>query len=104
MGPGGGGTVAAVLPTELVGPAVAGVVESEIDESVALFHPGTGRVYVLNPSAADVWRLSDGELTFDQMVAALASSYATEPQAIRDDVAAAVQRLREDGLLAPGGE
>lgn len=92
-----------MVPTERVGPAVAGVIESEIDDAIALFHPDSSKVFVLNSTAGDVWRLSDGELTFDQLVGALARSYATEPGLITDDVAAAVDQLRRDGLLTPGG-
>ena len=92
-----------MTPSERVGPPVAGVIESEIDERIALFHPGSSRVFVLNSTAGDVWRLSDGELTFDQLVAALASSYATKPERIREDVASAVEQLRRDGLITTGG-
>lgn len=91
------------MRAERVGPAMAGVVETDVDASVALFHPGSGQVFVLNATAADVWRLSDGELTLDQVVEALARAYATVPDAIRADVAAAVERLRADGLLTPAG-
>jgi PqqD family protein of HPr-rel-A system len=84
-----------------VGPAAPGVVETEVDDSVALFQPESGQVFVLNVTAADVWRLSDGELTLDEVVAALAVAYGKAPEAIRADVAATVDRLRDDGLLAP---
>ncbi|HEX2701211.1 MAG TPA: HPr-rel-A system PqqD family peptide chaperone [Acidimicrobiales bacterium] len=86
---------------ERVGPATAGVVETDVDDSVALFQPHSGTVFVLNPTAADVWRLSDGALTLDEVVTALARAYDIEPEVIRGDVAAAVDRLRSDGLLAP---
>lgn len=92
-----------MTPTEPVGPAAAGVVESEVGDSVALFHPDSGRVFVLNATAADVWRLCDGALAFDQLVDALAEAYGTDAPSIRDDVAAAVERLRAGGLLRPGG-
>lgn len=89
--------------TERVGPAAEGVVETEVDGGVALFEPGSGQVFVLNTTAGDVWRLSDGELTFDQLVTTLARSYSVEPDAISDDVAAAIGQLRHDGLLPPPG-
>ncbi len=86
-----------------VGPAVHGVVETEVDESIALLHPDSSQVYVLNATAADVWRLSDGELTLDGVVAALAVAYGATPESIRAEVAATVGRLRDDGLLMPAG-
>lgn len=88
-------------PTERVGPPVPGVVETDVDDGVALFHPASGQVFVLNATAGDVWRLSDGDHTFAEVVAALARAYGTEPDAISADVAAAVARLRADGLLVP---
>lgn len=88
---------------ERIGPAVAGVVATEVAESIALLHPDSSQVYVLNATAADVWRLSDGEHTLDEVVAALALAYGATPEAIHAEVAATVVRLREDGLLAPAG-
>ena len=82
-----------------VGPAVPGVVETEVDDSVALFEPDSGQVFVLNVTAADVWRLSDGELTLAEVVDALARAYGKAPEVIHADVAATVDRLRDDGLL-----
>ncbi len=80
-----------------------GVVETEVDESIALLHPDSSQVYVLNATAADVWRLSDGELTLDGVVAALAVAYGATPESIQAEVAATVDRLRNDGLLTPAG-
>ena len=82
-----------------VGPVAPGVVETEVDDSVALFQPESGQVFVLNVTAADVWRLSDGDLTLDEIVDALAVAYGKAPEAIHADVSATVDRLRNDGLL-----
>lgn len=84
-----------------VGPAASGIVESDIDDGVALFEPTSGRVFVLNATAGDVWRLSDGALSLDELVATLARAYGTRPEAIRGDIVAAVDRLRQDGLILP---
>lgn len=89
---------------EIVGPAVPGVVETELDDDVALFHPRTGQVVILNATAADVWRLSDGEHTLEALVAVLARAYAVEGSSIRDEVAAAVSDLGRHGFLAPMAE
>lgn len=85
-----------------VGPPTEGVVETEIDECVALFHPATGEAIVLNTTASDIWRLSDGELTLPELTATLARVYGVDPAEIAGEVGAAVERLRERGLLADG--
>lgn len=90
----------ATVPQGRVGPPGHGVVESEIDDCVALFHPGTGKATVLNATAGDIWRLSDGELTLPELTAVLARAYGVEPASIAGEVAEAVARLRERGLLA----
>ena len=95
-------TVAAV-PAGRIGPPIDDVVETEIDESVALFHPVSGEAVVLNSTASDIWRLSDGELTLDELTAVLARSYGVDPGAIRDDVVRAVGDLRARGLLCDDG-
>lgn len=97
-----GGTVAAV-PPHVVGPPAEGVVETEIDDCVALFHPGTAEATVLNPTASDIWRLSDGSLTLPQLTGALARAYGVEPASIAGEVAEAVARLRQRGLLVDDG-
>lgn len=83
-----------------VGPPSDGVVETEIDDCVALFHPVTGEAVVLNTTASDIWRLSDGELTLPQLAATLARFYGVDPAAIEDEIGATVDRLREGGLLS----
>lgn len=93
----------AAVPAGVVGPPGEGVVETEIDDCVALFHPGTAEATVLNATASDIWRLSDGSLTLPQLTDALARAYGVEPASIAGDVAEAVDRLRQRGLLADDG-
>lgn len=82
-----------------VGPPTDGVVETEIDDCVALFHPATGETVVLNTTASDIWRLSDGELTLPELTATLARAYGVEPAAIEGEVRATLDDLRGHGLL-----
>ena len=44
-----------------IGPPLAHILETEIDEEVSLYDTQTEQVVVLNKTASDVWRLSDGE-------------------------------------------
>lgn len=88
----------------MVGPAVPGVVETELDGDIALFHPATGRVVILNGTASDVWRLSDGEHTVRSLVAHLARAYGVDDDSIRADVEAALSELRTNGFLTATDE
>lgn len=103
---GGGRTPATLVGvperSEVVGPPAAHVVESEVDGRVSLYDPQSEEVLVLNESASDVWRLSDGSQTLEQMVVLLAKAYGVEPAAIDDEVVETVQGFRERGLLADG--
>lgn len=93
----------AAVPPGRIGPPTDDVVETEIDECVALFHPVTGEAVVLNTTASDIWRLSDGELTLEELTAVLARSYGVDPGSIRDDVVRAVDDLQTRGLLPDDG-
>ena len=88
--------------SEVVGPPAAHVVESEVDGRVSLYDPQSEEVLVLNESASDVWRLSDGSQTLEQMVVLLAKAYGVEPASIDDEVVETVRGFRERGLLADG--
>lgn len=83
-----------------VGPAASGVTEVELDGRVCLYAPDQQQMVFLNETASDVWRLADGERTVDEIVAVLAASYGTDPEAIADDVRAAIARFDEAGVLA----
>ena len=86
-----------------VGPPTDEVVETEIDGSVALFHPESGQALVLNATASDIWRLSDGELSLDGLIATLATAYGLDTEAIGAEVEDTVARLRSHGFLPPDG-
>ncbi len=86
-----------------VGPPTAGVVESEIEGCISLYHPESQEVSVLNQTASDVWRLSDGAYTLDQIVVLLARAYGVEPGSIREEVATTVDSFRAKQLFAGEG-
>lgn len=54
----------------------------------------------LNATASDVWRLTDGHRSFEELVAELATAYRTKPDAIADDVRQALQSFCQAGLIA----
>ncbi len=86
-----------------VGPPTAGVVESEVEGCVSLYHPESQEVSVLNQTASDVWRLSDGDHTLDQIVVLMARAYGVAPDSIREEVATTVETFRDKQLFAGEG-
>jgi len=77
------------------------VVETEIDGCVALFNPDSGEAVFLNETASDIWRLSDGEISLEDVVTRLAGAYDTDRATIGEDVRHTVSDLQHRGFLAP---
>lgn len=86
-----------------MGPPHHRLQELDIEGELAVFDPADERVVMLNHTAGDVWRLSDGEHALEEIVELLAGAYAVEPGAVRDEVIATVQNLRAQGLLPEPG-
>ena len=84
----------------IIGPPPPHVIETEIRGDISLYDAKREKVLVLNGTASDVWRLCDGEQSFDQIVDLLASAYQVDPETVRDDVANTVHQFVEEGFLA----
>ena len=82
-----------------MGPPHHRLQELDLEGQLAVFDPTTEQVVMLNRTAGDIWRLSDGEHAVEDIVQLLAGAYEVEPVAIRDDVIATVESLRAQGLL-----
>jgi hypothetical protein len=82
-----------------VGPPDPSVIEQEIDGCFALLHSDRGQVVILNQTASDIWRLSDGNLTVEAMVGLLARAYDTKEDVIRDEVESTVSSLTDLGFF-----
>ena len=82
-----------------IGPPPAQILETEIDGEISLYDPHSDSVLVLNQTASDVWRLSDGEQTLEEIVELLAAAYQVRPDDIRRDVEGAVGNIIEKGFL-----
>ena len=83
-----------------IGPPPAHILETEIGGEISLYDPQTDSVLVLNETASDVWRLSDGEHTLDEMIELLAGAYGTDAKSIRSDVEQAVRTIIDEGFLS----
>ena len=87
-------------PESKIGPPVAHLLETEIDDEISLYDPRTEQVVVLNKTASDVWRLSDGESDLDEISRLLASAYGVDVDQIRGEVKETIRSFVEHGLLA----
>ncbi len=75
------------------------VVVEDLDDDICLYRPDINEVLVLNPSAADVWRLADGELTVDEIAQRLAAVYGLPAGSLDGDVRIAIDDLEERAYL-----
>jgi Coenzyme PQQ synthesis protein D (PqqD) len=75
------------------------IVAEDLDEDICLYRPDIDEVLVLNQTAGDVWRLSDGQLSVSAIAATLAHAYAAEPTDLQADVRAVVDDLAGRGYL-----
>ena len=87
---------------EFVGPPSLHVIEVEIGDEISLYDSRTERVVVLNITASDVWRLSGGKHTLDEITDLLARAYGRQASAISADVENTVASFISQGLLEGG--
>lgn len=85
-----------------VGPARDHIIETEIEGEISLYDPSTEQVMVLNRTATDIWLLSDGEHSLEEMTQLLAKAYGVESSDIREDVEETVSSFIENGFIANG--
>jgi len=82
-----------------VGPPGSHILETEIGDEISLYDPRTEQVIVLNQTASDVWRLSDGQSDVDEIVRLLAAAYGVDSDLIRDEIESTIHSFREQGLF-----
>lgn len=84
---------------EQVGPPRPNLLETEVDGDISIYDPGSERVVVLNATASDVWRLTDGQHTIDEIAELLARAYQVDVRSISDDVGQAVESFVDAELI-----
>lgn len=75
----------------------------EHGDQTLLLLPGEDVAHVLNPTARALWDLCDGATRPDEMAAAVCEVFDVAPRDAERDVAAALSRLAEAGLLVRAG-
>lgn len=78
----------------------AAVYTVEIEGEAVILDESNDRLHLLNPSAALVWAIIDGDATVDELASELAADFAVTPDAALVDVLGIVGRLSDEGLLA----
>lgn len=78
----------------------ASLTEVEIDGEVAVYHPVSDSVVLLNPSASLIWRLTaDGAVALDDLVPPVAEAFGIDADEARRGVEAGVDVLVDEQLL-----
>ncbi len=75
------------------------VIAEELDTDVCLYRTDTDEVLVLNQTAGDIWRLSDGDLSVAGIVATLARAYRQPEADLAEPVRTVVDDLEGRGYL-----
>jgi Coenzyme PQQ synthesis protein D (PqqD) len=84
---------------KIVGPPRPAVEELEVGADLVLFNGTTNQVRVLNGTASDAWRLSDGSSDESTLVRTLADAYGIDPASIHTQVVQLLASLSRDGFL-----
>lgn len=73
--------------------------EYEVEEEVVLYDPRSDSAHVLNPTAAIVWWLCDGDHKVRDIARELGDLYDKEPDSVRPDVEEIVEGFLKSGLI-----
>ena len=76
------------------------VFSTRLDDDLLIVDASTGRIHVLNSTAALVWECFDGDVTLDELAADLAEAFHTPLEAVRADTVEMTRELGRLGLLA----
>lgn len=72
--------------------------EVEVDGEVALYHPGTDKVVLLNPAASEIWRRTP-VASVEDLSEAVAQHFGIEVRDAREGVVAGIALLLQEELL-----
>ncbi|MGE3912507.1 MAG: PqqD family protein [Chloroflexota bacterium] len=79
--------------------ALPSVTSYPLDDELVLYTPTDGQAYILNHTAARVWRLLDGTRTDVVVARELSDTYGEEYDQVLADVRELVEHLQTVGLL-----
>ena len=74
----------------------------DLDEEIVILMEATDQIHILNETAAEIWRLVDGEKNIEQIGRSFAAFYPEEdPEALVADAEAVLRDLMDKKLVAP---
>ena len=76
-----------------------GVLSTTSGGETLLVDQSSGSVHVINPTAAKIWELCNGEPTVGGVVAGLAETYGMAPAELQDDVLEMLRTFGELGVV-----
>jgi len=76
-----------------------GVVTSEVLDELVAYVPASSQAVSLNVSARAIFELCNGTRTVDDICSELSEPTGMPPEALRADVQAAIDQMRDLGLL-----
>ena len=71
-----------------------------VEDEGLLVDPRKGQVYPLDPVALRLWQMSEGKLTFSEIVSTLLQEYDVSEQDLRRDLSSYVEELKSADLLS----
>jgi hypothetical protein len=80
--------------------ALEGLEITQVPDGFVIFDAASEKVHYLNPTAAVIFELSDGERSLDQIAAFMKEAYTLAEAPIQETLSCA-QNLVELGLLGP---
>jgi hypothetical protein len=92
-------TEANAAMTDLVMVPVADIKVESIDGELLLYHPRQTKAIYLNPTAAIIWSLCDGQRRVGEIIQLIADSYPESKGNLEEDVFTTLQELRDSGVL-----
>lgn len=73
--------------------------EYEVEDETVLYDPRSDSAHVLNPTAAIVWWLCDGDHKVKDIARELGDLYDKEPDSVRDDVTEIIEGFLSSRLI-----
>lgn len=80
------------------------IVWREIGEEIAVIEEDGVSVHILNKTAANIWKMCNGDYEIDEITTALCERFDVSPEEARTDILDTIEQLGSIGLLSPSRE
>ena len=90
---------AVAVPVEYQPRKVADVLELDMGDGIILYNHDSNLVHHLNPSAAVLWQLCDGDASVEQLALEVAEEYGLDRATVEREIAELIAELDALGLV-----